>query len=388
MMKTLNTRLQQRHDIPANWEKSKIIPLAGEIIVYDDRYIDSNHNVVVVAPMIRYKIGDGVTPVNALPFADTAKLANEVQEIYKRLEGLEEKGTSTLTPVDGTIVFTDKPDGGKLIGVAIAPVAGNALVAVEGGLFVPAVKAPEYTEGDGIEITENKISIKLADTTHGLVAVNGALRINLATKTSDGAMSKEDKAFIDAIPDIYVPRKYEVTHKPKGTLVDYREKEIRIMCPADTKWNKQTSGTGSDPNSYYIGFKAYAPSEAVSFKEDTKEVIEDNTMHYFENNSFAGIDSKGRRYSIIWLPTARLVNDTWTYYGAKSSEDKYVGWHYSVAWFNADGAMIESDTIRINLSNESCHNNDKPYFMAEYATSSEVEELKETVENGFSWGDI
>ena len=94
----------------------------------------------------------------------------------------EVKPTMNLTPVDGTIVITNNPDGGKSIGVAIAPVAGNMLVAVDGGLFVP------------------DMSIKLADNTHGLVAVDGKLTLNLATQDSDGAMSKEDKAFIDTLP--------------------------------------------------------------------------------------------------------------------------------------------------------------------------------------------
>ena len=53
-------------------------------------------------------------------------------------------GLSNLTAVDGTMVITDTADGGKAIGGAIAPDAGNALVAVEGGLFVPTVSVPEY----------------------------------------------------------------------------------------------------------------------------------------------------------------------------------------------------------------------------------------------------
>ena len=83
-----------------------------------------------------------------------------------------------LTPVDGTIVISN---GGKSIGVAIAPVANNILTAVDGGLFVPATP------------------VKLADNTHGLVMVDGALTLNLATHDSDGAMSKEDKIVLDTV---------------------------------------------------------------------------------------------------------------------------------------------------------------------------------------------
>lgn len=106
----------------------------------------------------------------------------------------EVKPTIDLKPVDGTIAITGAENGGKAIGVSIAPVAGNALVAVEGGLFVPTVSS-----GNGIEIVDNKVNVKLASVTHGLVAVNGALALNLATKDSDGAMSKEDKIALDTV---------------------------------------------------------------------------------------------------------------------------------------------------------------------------------------------
>ena len=61
-------------------------------------------------------------------------------EDYKKLQELiVTGGTVDLTPVDGTIVIEDKK-----IGVAISTQDGNALVAVEGGLFVPTVTVPEY----------------------------------------------------------------------------------------------------------------------------------------------------------------------------------------------------------------------------------------------------
>lgn len=158
--------------------------------------------------------------------------------------------------------------------------------------------------------------------------------------------------------------KYEVSNKPAEAIVDYREKEIRILCPADTQFEVQNVGANGDFSMYYIGFKAYAPDGAVSFKEDTKATIEDTTMYYFVDNEFAGTDAYGRNYSIVWLPVAKHNDDdTWTYYGVNSSTAKYIGWYYSVEWYNADGKVIDSDTIRINLSNEVCHNAIEPYFM-------------------------
>lgn len=160
--------------------------------------------------------------------------------------------------------------------------------------------------------------------------------------------------------------KYEIFSKPEGTLVNIKEEEIRIMCPNDTEWQLQNSGAGANANAYYIGFKAYAPNEEIySFKEDLNEFVSDDTMYYFENNEFAGADENGRKYSIVWLPVA-LYNQgtqTWTYYGANSTDKRYIGWYYSVEWYNKNGVKVASDCVRINLSNENCHNIVEPYYM-------------------------
>lgn len=83
--------------------------------------------------------GDVLFGKGALASADADGLLSA--EDYKKLQELVVTGgTVDLTPVDSTIVIADKK-----IGVAISEQDGNALVAVEGGLFVPTVVAPEYT---------------------------------------------------------------------------------------------------------------------------------------------------------------------------------------------------------------------------------------------------
>ena len=58
--KYINSRIQNKHDIEANWIKAtNFTPLLGELIIYD---IDDNYDYE------RFKIGDGVSNVNALPF--------------------------------------------------------------------------------------------------------------------------------------------------------------------------------------------------------------------------------------------------------------------------------------------------------------------------------
>lgn len=309
------------------------------------------------------------------------------KKIYERIDEVASSGGSTnLTPVDGSIVIKD-----NTIDIGISTESGNALTKKADGLYVGTSTSGNYAAGLGLEMVDGTFSVKLADTTHGLVTVDGALAINLATIDNDGSMSKEDKRILDAIPDVYVARKYEIAYKPDGTLVDYREKEIRVMCPADTEWKLQTSGDNADANAYYIGFKAYAPDGAVSFKEELGEIIIDDTMYYFENNEFAGIDAQGRHYSIVWLPVAKNADGVWEYYGAKSTISKYIGWYYTVEWYNEAGKIIDTETIRINLSNEMCHNNIKSFYGAENDVATEVESVKETVaalEESYSWGEM
>lgn len=308
------------------------------------------------------------------------------KKIYERIEEVASNGLSKLTPIDGTISILDTADGSKSIGVAIVPNIDNALVAVDGGLFVPTYKA-----GDGVEIVDNKVSVKLADTTHGLVAVNGALSINLATRKSDGAMSKEDKLIIDSIPYVYEARKYNISGTPVGTLVDYRDHEIRIMCPANAEFTKQEVGANGNANMYYMTFRAYAPLGAVSFKEGDRGVIIDE-MHTFDGPA-SGVDEWGRRYSVCWLALASFdeSTSTWTYFGKNSTEQKMVGWDYVVEWYDKEGHRIGFDSVRINLSNENCHYVLKPYYMNEVITTTEAEEIRTTVaemEESFSWSDM
>lgn len=79
----INTRIQQKHDIEANWIKAvNFIPKVGEIIVYD---IDDSYNYE------RMKIGDGETNVNDLPF-------------FANLDTVKELVVTVTQQADGTYI--------------------------------------------------------------------------------------------------------------------------------------------------------------------------------------------------------------------------------------------------------------------------------------------
>ena len=77
--KNINTRIQHKHDIEANWNKAlNFIPKIGEIIVYD---IDDNCN------YSRFKIGDGVRTINDLEFLlDTQYILHNSNTLSQLLE--------------------------------------------------------------------------------------------------------------------------------------------------------------------------------------------------------------------------------------------------------------------------------------------------------------
>jgi hypothetical protein len=226
-------------------------------------------------------------------------------------------------------------------------------------LYIPVKGLVDtYIAGSGIIIENGVVSVKLADITHGLVAVDGALSIDLATRNTDGAMSKEDKKFIDSIPHAYVTRKYDISGTPDGTLVDYRDHEIRIMCPADAEFKKQEVGAGGDANAYYMTFNTFAPNNAVGYIEHIGDKSDTEIL------TKLSVDEYGRKYQTTWLGIASYdeATDTWSYYGANSSVEKYIGWDYKIDWYDADNKVIATDSVRINLSNESCHNELRPYY--------------------------
>ena len=201
-------------------------------------------------------------------------------------------------------------------------------------------------------------------------------------------MSKEDKRIIDAIPSVYVAHKYEVANAPIGTLVNYGDREIRIMCPASAEFVKQNVGIGGDANTYYMTFKTYCPNDdVVGYVEHVGGSSDSEILTNFS------IDKHGRRYQPTWLGLAKYDEATgaWNYYGANSKENKYIGWDYRIDWYDANNVMVASDSVRINLSNETCHNNIRPYYGPNNDISTEVTELQDTVEEmkqAYSWGEM
>jgi len=180
----------------------------------------------------------------------------------------------------------------------------------------------------------------------------------VATAVSEANDYTDEK--IEIVDEIAEKVKYEIANAPVGTLVNYREDEIRVMCPQNAEWHLQNVGVGGDANTYYVTFKTYAPNDdCVGYREHLGGQSDAETLTDLKTDAY------GRKYQPTWLGVAKhdATTDTWNYYGAKSTVEKYIGWDYQIDWYNADGVMIASDNVRINLSNEDCHATKEPYFV-------------------------
>lgn len=230
------------------------------------------------------------------------------------------------------------------------------------------IHSHDSNDGYDSEEVDNKISKAIQD----------------AVSSANAYTNEKLKAASNNTDRLYEKIKYEIFNTPEGCLVDYGEREIRVMCPDDTKWVKQNVGSTGNANMYYMGFKAYAPEDAVSFKEGDQGTIIDEMFTF--DGDFAGTDEFGRNYSVCWLALASYdeASGTWTYFGKNSTDDHYIGWTYVVEWYNSDGVVIESDSIRINLSNEECHSSIKPSYtndVVEEAVNAAKEYTDEQVAN-------
>lgn len=204
------------------------------------------------------------------------------------------------------------------------------------------VKAEIAKKVDAVEV-EEKINTAVTDT------------VASAKAYTDGKV----ESAVEAAMSEHLIKRYEVADVPAGTLVDYFDKEIRIMCPADAEFVKQSVGVGGNPNNYYMTFKTYAPSDdVVGYIEHLGDQADPEVLTDLKTDEY------GRKYQPTWLGIANYNDATgWTYYGANSSTEKYIGWDYQIDWYNADGVMVKSDAVRINLSNEDCHNTIEPYYI-------------------------
>lgn len=162
--KILKSRIILKHDTAENWAKAtSFVPKQGEVIIYD---IDTNYSYE------RFKIGDGKTLVNSLPFADANKVdkvagkglsTNDYTTTEKnKLAGIAEGANKTVVdsalsdsstnPVQNKVVNTAISNLKSLVGDTkvseqIEDAIGEA-TADDFGIYVQATEPTGAVAGD------------------------------------------------------------------------------------------------------------------------------------------------------------------------------------------------------------------------------------------------
>lgn len=285
---------------------------------------------------------------------------------------LDEKKVGWITK-DGEVVIAEQDLSGIEAELA-TKASAEEVDAVEAQLATKAsiedvqeVEAQLASKADAKEV-EEKLSEK-ADASEV-----EALETELANKVTAEEVDAKVESAIQASVE---KTKYEITDVPEGTLVNIDEHEIRIMVPADAVFTKQSVGAGGDANSYYCTLKTYAPDGATGYIEHLGGQVDEEILTDLKT------DANGRKYQPSWLPLAKYdeATGTWNYYGKTSSKDRYIGWDYQIDWYDSNGKMIESDSVRISLSNEDCHFVIEPYYVAKITKDidTQIEEKVETI---------
>ena len=268
---------------------------------------------------------------------------------------------------DGNKVILDDHDANQVLVVESLPETGE-----EGVIYICNSK---FYYWNGVEFVT---PTDLQGVSEDVVDAKVATAVNTVNDYTDNKV----EATLDEVENSYEKIKYDVSDVPVGTLVKYLDTEIRIMCPADSQWDHQTVGEGGDANSYYMTFKTYVPNDdVVGYIEHLGDQVDSEILTSFSTDKY------GRRYQPTWLALAKYdeATDSWTYYGANSTTSKYIGWDYQIDWYNADGVVIASDCVRINLANEECYFTSEPYYVSGIMkeVDTKIEEKIATIESAY-----
>lgn len=335
-----------------------------EINIPKDLVIKSGSLKTVTEPDVPYdgaEVGD--------PYLDIELNDEEATHIYIPVKGIVDTSnfvTSSIKTDKGEALIANDPTGGgtwyrrtedsmeSFIGVNDGAEA-NGRPTPSAQIYAAKREGASVKDGSFINVYPDMITYNnRARMAAG--AKNGDKTSEIAIVADIAASEDKAKVFFDAV-------KYEFVGMLPGARADVNGKEIRVMFPADAPFVKPTGeAAGRDNNSYYFGLKVFAPSdEVVSFKESQTEKITDEPMEDF-NGPSSGVDKYGRKYDICWYPVAKYLEESgsWQYYGTQSQPGLCVGWYHTIEWYNAEGKVVGSETVRINLTNEECHNSLKP----------------------------
>ncbi len=165
--KKVKTRIQQKHDIEANWIKANnsstpFVPMAGEIIIYDIEIaadgspLELPDGRTTAYTYERIKIGDGKTTISNLPFVST-KLDTSGKVSADQLPAASgtQAGITIVYPADKCSTFTS--DSGTVTPKAVQK--GAKMFAITRPTSATANAITRYSDNTG-NVKDSKIIIE------------------------------------------------------------------------------------------------------------------------------------------------------------------------------------------------------------------------------------
>lgn len=277
-------------------------------------------------------------------------MAKKAKHAFGALERIDEAISSGK--VDAyDILFVKDANGKPFVGWVDKD---GKKVVVDDSAELAALEDQLATKVDAAEVDE-KLALKA-----NFAEVQASIDAAVSDVTAVAKAYTDGK--VEAAVKEHLVKKYEIDSLPNGSMVNYREGEIRILCPQNSEFTKQSVGTGGDPNCYYMTLKTYVfDDRVVGYREHLGGQSDSETLTDLKTDKY------GHRYQPTWLAVAKYdeATGTWNYYGQNSTNEKFIGWDYRIDWYDADGVVIATDSVRINLANEGCYFISEPYYVGQ-----------------------
>lgn len=248
--KKINSRIQQKHDVAANWAKAiNFIPQKGEIIIYDAEYNASGSETQAV----RFKIGDGAKTVNNLPFA-VIDYNNRITALESK-PGLDKVGTVTSVKANGVNFNPDstgKVDLGNL-GGGSGPLTFADVVIMTEAEFSQAYLAGTLQD-DKLYLIEGETGTVNFVSTADHIVYNNANSGLTATNLQSAVDEINSKIFSGSYndlknkPTLFSGSYNDLTNKPtlfSGSYNDLTDKPTLFSGSYDDLTDKPTLFSGS-----------------------------------------------------------------------------------------------------------------------------------------------
>lgn len=315
--KKIKTRIQQKHDIEANWIKAtSFIPLAGEMIVYDAETSSTDltgTNRTSPITYERFKIGDGKTVVSSLPFATNQ---HDHDDKYYTESEVDTK-LSTKAP-------TSHASSGTTYGASSASNYGHAKASSTtpkaNGTAAVGSETSSFARGDHVHPTDTTRAAAADLTSH---TGNTTVHITATERTNwNAAKTHADSAHAPSDAEKNVQSDWSVTDtssdayiKNKPTIPTVNNATLTIQKNGTTV-NTFTANSATD-----VTANITVPTKVSELTNDSgfTKVTVDSALSSTSTNPVqnkvikAALDGKANTHGHPYLP------DTTTYAGSDSA---------------------------------------------------------------------